>query len=235
MVYNFQKKMHSSAFQIFILLFFVSNKAWAQLSDFSIGLGNLTSYVNKVQIDDSGNKSTFEFHPYLTSYLKIDLPIENFGLFPQFGILFPEHGKDKEISKIHYFLLGDIGYTIHKFLLRAGAGFYMTRISSSGGNQSLPNGNGTTAFYMPENSTTSRNLIANLGFHFLLHPNFSINTHLFGFNLNDSADRAFSYAFALNYHFDDLIKKLKSLKEGKNDNDPQNNPSQQFIPEPKKN
>ena len=206
-------------FYTFLTLFslIISHNAHARLSDFSVGLGNLTQYIKRVQEDEAGDLNSFDSNLFLTTTAKLDLPWKKFGFYPQFGFLFPEKGRDPLIKKWHYYIIGDLGFNIHKFQIRAGVGLYMTRISGSGGTQDLPNGSSTTSFFMPAKSTTSRNLIANIGAHFLIHRLWSGSLELHAFNLEDSTDRAFSYSFAFHYHFGDIFKRLRRNKGESNE------------------
>lgn len=200
-------------YSLFILFaIFFGNLAHARLSDLSVGIGSSAQYVKRVQIDETGKLNNFDSNLFLTTSVKLDLPWKRFAIYPQLGFLFPEKGRDPLIKKWHYYLISDLGFQIHRFVIRAGVGLYMTRISGSGGTQDLPNGSSTTSFFMPSKSTTARNLIANVGAHFLIHRLWSGSLAVHAFNLEDSTDRAFSYSFAFHYHFGDIFKRLRSKK-----------------------
>lgn len=195
--------------------------------DFSFGIGTQTQFVGQVEKDvdtEEFNRTSkvkesthkFQFNPYLTAAAKISLT-DRFSFYPEFGVLIPDSTRDPLISKMSYFFLGSLGFEIQDWVLRAGLGLSMTRISGKGGTQVLDNGNGQTSFPMPEGSATSRNVTLNLGTEYFLHQNISARLETSVYNLINSRNRAFTYQLAFYYHFHDLFrsKKKSSLKKEK--------------------
>ena len=83
----------------------------------------------------------------------------------------------------------------------AGAGFFISRVSGSGGTQDLNNGSTTVSFPMPESTVYSRNFIINIGIGVEINPTWSADLHTYIFNIVTSEDRAYSVAINGTYHF----------------------------------
>ncbi len=197
-------------YQIFALIFAIS---WTNLyaaegfTDFSLGLGNLTQFVQDIQTKDDGEDlNTWDTNLYLEVNFKIvSDKFPNWALYPQFGILFPQHGRDENIRKNAAFGIGNLAYHYKKFSFRLGTGFFFTRISSKGGTIRLNNGNGYDDFHLPEEASVARNLITVLGVQYQMHRLWSAKAELIGYNLEDSDDRAVSYTLSAHYHFGDIF------------------------------
>lgn len=225
-----QSAMNSKSF-LFALLLWIPIKSFGfgYPSDFTVGVGNITQFVGKVQTDTAGGTNGFEFSPYLNFGLELPLPFFKLSILPQLGLLIPKDGRDKRINKFEYFIIGDIGRHFSDFLIRLGAGLFMTNINSDGGTQELQNGNTTTAFYMPSRSYTARNLILDLGVEYMPHKKWSVRTEALVFNAEDSLDRAFSYTISFHYHFSDIFdglfkKEVPSPKTKEPSNEPKESP-----------
>lgn len=188
--------------------------AFSVIDDVSFGIGTQTQAVGKVQTDEAGSTNKFEFNPYLTAAAEVSIT-DNFSFYPEFGILIPDSTRDPLISKMTYFFLGSLGFEIRDWVIRAGLGLSMTRISGDGGTQVLDNGNGQTSFPMPEGSATSRNVILNLGTEYFIHQDWSSRLETSVYNPANSRNRSFTYQIAFYYHFHDLL----GLKKTKNKTD----------------
>jgi hypothetical protein len=95
----------------------------------------------------------------------------------------------------------DLGYQIEQFTFRAGTGLSFTYITSSGGNQSLRNGEKTESFPMPDGASTTRNVVANLGVQGLFAQNWLGQLEAMIFNPGSSFNRSVSYFLGIQYQF----------------------------------
>jgi hypothetical protein len=188
--------------------------AHSMIEDVTFGIGTQTQFVGKVQSDEVGSTNKFEFNPYLTAAAEVSLT-DNFSFYPEFGVLIPDSTRDPLVSKMTYFFLGSFGYELRDWVVRAGLGLSMTRISGDGGTQVLDNGNGQTSFPMPEGSATSRNVILNLGTEYFIHQDWSARVESSVYNPINSRNRAFTYQLAFYYHFHDLLGLKKSKPQEK--------------------
>ncbi len=183
---------------LFLLMVPFSKVAYSYDTIFSIG--NICEFIGKIQTDDSGSTNVCSFNPYLSSTVDFTL-YKNVILAPEFGITFPQNGRDSNISKMNIVAIVNSKYTFSMLHLFFGAGFYFTRLSSSGGEEILNNGNSTTSFPLPDSAIYTRNFIFNLGARFPINPKWSLDAHSFIFNLYNFEERSFSAVFNLNYHF----------------------------------
>jgi hypothetical protein len=199
--------MRNALLILSVLLY--STVTLSAIEDVSFGIGTQTEFVGKVQSDESGSTNKFEFNPYLSAAAEVSFS-EKLSFCPEFGLLIPDSTRDPLISKMTYFFLGSLGYEIRDWVLRAGLGLSMTRISGKGGTQVLDNGSGQTSFPMPEGSATSRNVILNLGTDYFLHPDWSARIETSVYNPINSRNRSFTYQLAVHYHFHDILGLNKS-------------------------
>lgn len=192
----------------------ICSSSYASIDDVALGVGTQTQFVGKVQTNESGSTNKFEFNPYVSATAEFSLT-ERFSVFPEFGLLIPDSTRDSQISKMTFFVLGVAGYEINDWVLRAGLGLQMTRISGDGGVQVLDNGNGQTSFPMPQGSATSRNVITNLGVEYFFHSDWSARIDSTIYNPFNGRNRAFGYQLAVHYHFHDLLgaKKKTAVKQ----------------------
>ena len=193
------------AISLFIFSSALSAKIKAE--GLSLGIGNLTQFVQDIQTKNNGE----ELNIWDTNlYLEVNLDLKsdkypNWGLYPQFGLLFPQSGRHEKINKLSLFTLINLGYLWKDFTFRLGTGFFFTRISSDGGTENLNNGGEISTFYLPEKTSTARNLITNLGIEYRLHRLWSTRVEFIGYNLEDSDDRALSYTVSFHYHFGNIF------------------------------
>ena len=168
--------------------------------DATLSLGNLCEYIGKIQTDDSGSTNFCGFNPYLAASIDFTLPYQII-LSPELGFSFPKSGRDSHISKNSFIALTNAKYKFSMFQAIAGAGFFISRVSGSGGTQDLNNGSTTVSFPMPESTVYSRNFIINIGIGVEINPTWSADLHTYIFNIVTSEDRAYSVAINGTYHF----------------------------------
>lgn len=193
------KILKYSTLSLCLLLCFVYLKT-AKAYDITLSLGNLCEYIGKIQTNEKGSTNVCSFNPYLAS--SFDYPInDQFILAPEVGFTLPKQGRDETIKKMSLFALANAKYRFSMFHFIGGAGFFFTRLSGSGGMQSLNNGNTTTSYPIPDATIYSRNFIINLGLGGQFNQEWSADLHTYVFNILTKEDRAFSVAINGTYHF----------------------------------
>jgi hypothetical protein len=168
----------------------------------SLGVGNLTRHIGKIQTTAAGEKNSFfEFNPYVNMELKFKFT-ESWITFSEFALFFPKTGTDEKVSRLAYFLNLGGAYRLSNFHFRASLGLFWERISTEDGSQNLNNGTGFTEFPMPSESSTTQNIISNWGIEYYFDPAYSFRAEASIFNLTNSLNRTFSYALIGVMHFD---------------------------------
>ena len=192
---------------ILISLLLVSVQAKDSLfsvKDFYAGAGTITQFVGRIQQDESGETTSFDFNPYLSIGTEFGL-YEDFSFAPEFAFSFPSSGRDPRISKMSYWTQLFGVYTYEEFKIKFGPGLIMNRVSSDGGTQTLKNGTGTSDFPMPSGSSTSRNLTLNTALEWEFIKSVSARFEGWVVNVSDSESRSFSYTLSAYYHFGDTL------------------------------
>lgn len=175
-----------------------SSRAFAY--DATLSVGNLCEYIGKIQTDDKGSTNVCEFNPYLAG--GVDFALSNqFILSPEVSLSIPKSGRDTNISKMNIVLLANSKYKVSSVHFILGAGLFFTRISGSGGTETLNNGNGSVSYPIPDGIMYTRNFIVNLGLGLDFNKDWSADLHTYIFNLTKKEDRAISLAFNGTYHF----------------------------------
>ena len=199
-----KKKIYLYAI-LFIEFLLIPSTSWSKNFDFYLGVGNLSQFSNKIQIDDQGKTSFLSFKP--TFHAGIDYEIfSNISLIPELILTLPEKGRDPNISKWQYFALMSGGYKLSNWMFRFGFGFAMQRLSADGGTESLNNGTSTTSFPLPETSSVSQNFVTLLGVQYEFLQNWSARVEAMVYNAEDGEDRAVSHTLTVIYHFGDLFQ-----------------------------
>lgn len=194
----------------FVLFLFCSALQADIVEDLSLGLGNWTKYVGRVQKDAKANHRAIDFLPYFSvSAQKQLLFLDEEGHFlflPELGITFPYHGRDKWVDKLSFFAFAGLGYQYQDFVFFVAPGMAYTMIQLDGGTATLNNGVTTTAFPLVRGTSTASNFVVNLGVEYRLNPievlnKFSFKTQVSLYNLTDSDSRTWAYFLSLHYHF----------------------------------
>ncbi len=181
-----------------------SRPSFIGVRSFSLGVGNLSRFDGKIQVDEDGNTNSMEFLPFISTSFYYDLH-PRWSVNPEFIIAVPEKGRDRKIKKNQFYLLGHMAYRIlDQTQLRLGAGLSFYRISSDGGTQRLRNGPDYVDFPMPEISNVATNFIITPSVEHLvlvMEQPISFKFQGYIYNLLESEARAFAYTFSAHYHF----------------------------------
>lgn len=186
------------------LVTFFSSSSWgAMIDNATLGFGSLTNFVGKVQTNKQGDTRKFEFSPYINGTLRWFF-YDKFSFIPEIGCGFPESGEDERISRFHYETLLHLGYSYNDLTFTLGAGLSFTRLTSDGSEVTLDNGLGTSTFYMPEATGTSRNFVQTLGVDYNIYQGWGAQGKMIFYNITDEKKKAWSYFLGVNYFFGPL-------------------------------
>tara|TARA_R110002072_G_scaffold276051_1_gene437456 strand:- start:202415 stop:203014 length:600 start_codon:yes stop_codon:yes gene_type:complete len=196
--------MFNRLFISIILLFSISvSSSW---DDLNLSLGVIDPFVNKVQTSAAGDTNKLDYKPLLEVSGQYSIN-EDWKILPSFGFVVPGDNdtRDDNITKLSYYLLGNLAYEIRDFSIRAGTGMYITYISGKGGTESLPNGLGVDSFPIPDESVNTRNVVLTLGGTYHFHKDVSAKLETMLFNLHTSRNKAVTYTLVATYHFHDSL------------------------------
>lgn len=191
-----------------MLLFFVqkiigAESKYPSLSKISLSVGNLTRFVGQIQKNENGDKQYFDFNPYFAAMYPIPFA-PSFTMYAQTGFVFPMKAKDEANSRKEiYFIGADAAYFFKNFLIKLGAGTFISRVGGDGGTEALPNGPGgqTTNFFLPAEKRTAINFSWDVGLEYFITKHITLNAILYLDTIADSDSRTASYLFGINYHF----------------------------------
>lgn len=193
--------------QLMLILSFPAktySQVWEKLSPeaYSFGAGVFTPYPNQVQIDENANKALFNIHPLVS--IAGDKRISDSWIFtPQLGITVPKSARDGDNITVWTFYTNFLlRYTkIKRLNLHYGLGWLNTRISGSGGTQSLSNGTATDAFPLPNGSSMAYNLINIFGASYEIRKNWYLTLETFLYNLTDDQSRTTAFTLQIQKSF----------------------------------
>lgn len=189
---------------LIFILFSLCRPVFAELKDVSLGLGLFDQYVGKVQTNRGGETNKLDYQIFLAADGEYALN-PKFSLIPRINLVKPGHTRDNTTKKFVWWVSGEVGFNHGDFLFHTGLGLMMTYISSQGGTVALPNGTGTDNFFLPDGSSTARNVIYLLGVDYFVTKEWSVRPQLQVINPFNSRNRAYSYTLAVSYHFYDNL------------------------------
>ena len=187
-----------------LLLCLYHPHAWSYPSDLLVSVGNLCEFIGVYQTNESGDKNTCSFLPYFSSSLDIVLD-KDWAVSPELSFTLPHSGRDKNVSILNIATLINAKYKTQYLNLIFGTGFYFTRISGPGGEETLNNGNSTDSFPLPQSAVYSRNFILHLSLGHDFNTEWSTELYSYVFNSFTTMDRSLSAGAKVTYHFGDLL------------------------------
>lgn len=177
--------------------------------DLSLSAGNWYDYVGGVQTDKNGSTKQLydlEFTPYIAISADYQLS-SKWAIIPEIGYVIRREAGESKITKDLYFIRSDVAYLLSdNWRLRAGVSAMFLSIASSGGEETLKNGNSTETYYRPEERSTSINATFDLGAEYKV-GNMSGRFHTYIFSPSDELKRKYTCSLSFNYHipFEDLL------------------------------
>lgn len=197
---TFKKKAGALCFFLIIFIIFgllVSLKAHSSLT-----IGTLNPPLNKIQVDDEGNSSSFEFDPFIGLQ-------QNFGTLPfwlnhpfvlEAGFVYHQVDVSEEYNKFSLYLLYEFSWNLMRNInILYGAGNFVTWITGAGGTITRNNGLTTTTFYKPMGNSFSFNTSTNLGLELKTTSKLSFLGKALLFDIMNSKKRTIRYTVSLNY------------------------------------
>jgi hypothetical protein len=162
----------------------------------NLQLGTWMENYQQVQGTQSGDKNGFEFTPYIG--LGLEYKIKPQYLFiPEVGYIIQR--TSEEVKKNQFFIRADFAYLPTDWLrLKAGTSLMILMVSGDGGEDTLPNGNSTEVYYIPEERRTAYNQTLDFGVE-IFKDNMSARFQSFVYAWNESDERLISYALSYNY------------------------------------
>ena len=187
---------------VFFMTSLVTNQTNAQIynipGEFSLGIGNMTKYVGKVQKDLDGGRNYFDFNPFLRANYRTDFYWDK-KLILELGLTIPQEGADEAVTVTNLWLQALLEHMINNFRLQAGLGLFFTYTKMDGQAQTLGNGLSTQTYNTPEDLQTAVNNIIVIGSDYLMNEDIFFNAQISAFNIEDGDERAFSYGLSINY------------------------------------
>jgi hypothetical protein len=181
---------------LFILL--IASQAYSSaFESFSIGLGQYYEMPNQTEKSES---EVFQFSPMLTSQMHYQWQ-EQLVLSPELSWVIYDPSENSS-SNQNIFLLGiNLDYhVIEDLVLSLGSILNINSTSGDGTEEVLPNGDGQTEYFAPNQRQNSYQLNLALGLKYLFHP-YSIATRIYSYKLFNSDKREYSVAVVFNKNF----------------------------------
>ena len=188
---------------IILISFSSFAKVKVEIHDTYIGLGGFTQFFNDIQIDQYGGKNKVKFTPFINLGF-IWAPNDTISFNPEIGITLFDESRDEYTTRSHAYINSSVGYKLKMFHPFIGVGFFMTNISGDGGVETLDNGNSSTDFPLPAESSRSYNFSTIIGLEIFASENFSIKTQAFLFNLFEKLSANEAFLINVAYHWDPL-------------------------------
>ncbi|MFT6631022.1 MAG: hypothetical protein ACJAS4_000968 [Bacteriovoracaceae bacterium] len=183
-----------------LILSFNGNNAFAfglkSFDKLNLQIGTWMENYQQVQGTQDGDKNGFQFAPYIGVGLEYKLKPQ-YLLTPEIGYIIQR--TSDEIKKNQFFLRADFAYLPNDWLrLKVGSSLMILMISGDGGEDTLPNGNSTETYYIPEERRTAYNQTLDFGLE-VFNDNMSARFQSFIYAWNESEERLISYALSYNY------------------------------------
>ncbi len=187
--------------KIIISILLITSLKLSAANGLWIGAGTVTHNFLSAQTGKTDGKKTIDLYPTVLIGGLLPGFFSGISLAPGIGYAKSLNSKDKT-SKNEIILQYHLAQNIFNGVqIRYGFSTFITKISGDGGTTELNNGNSTSTFYVPENSSTSYTSSLDLGGEaFMLHSTslrlqFSITKFL------SSEQRKVSNLVTVNYYF----------------------------------
>jgi hypothetical protein len=190
-----------AAFLLPLLIQNIQAEKFGTINNIHIGAGSFSEFMGEVQTTVEGEKNSYEFKPYLV-FGADGVIYKDLSFIPELVLTIPESGRDEHTSRFTFMTLASLGYHFHDFLFKLGTGFTFTRFSSDGGTETLNNGTSTDDFFLPEESSYTRNMLLTVGLQYFAFEEWSIQASGLLYNLTDSESSVWSSLISINYHID---------------------------------
>lgn len=197
---TFKKKTGTLFFSLITFIvfsFLISFRAYSALT-----IGTLNPPLKKIQVDDDGNSSSFEFDPFVGLQHNFGtLPFWlNHSFVPEAGFVYHQVDVSEEYNKFSLYLLYEFSWNLMRNVnILYGAGNFVTWITGTGGTITRNNGSSTSTFYKPMGNSFSFNTSTNLGLELQTSSKLSFLGKALLFDVLNSKKRTIRYTVSLNY------------------------------------
>lgn len=189
-----------------IIVFFICaitlNSSYAY--DLSLGVGNISSHIGKIQIDSDATRNGLSFRPYIRTALDFNID-SNILISPELAFNLPKSSEDPYTKNMDIYAMLNGKYIYSDFQFILGGGLALHRIWGTSDTETLNNGLGTTSFPLPDHAVYSRNFILNLGVTYNFYTKYYFEAATQVYNLTTKEDRSFSLTMNVNYHFGEIF------------------------------
>ena len=183
-----------------VSIWLMTTQAMAEYKDFSVGFGLINEHVGLFRKDLAGNRNKFDFRALVEAQWFLEYG--SWVVLPRVGMQFPDSTEQETITKYAGYIGVGVGrYVAPGVLLQLGSSYYLTYFTTDGGTSTLPNGDSTADFPLPESSSLARNVTTDIAAEFYLSKEFSLKTQLMVFNPLTSINRSFTYSLMIHYYF----------------------------------
>jgi hypothetical protein len=164
----------------------------------TLTMGNWFENFKEVQTDSNGSTDNYKIAPYFS--LSMDYKYNtDFTIIPELGWVITRKAGDSKIKKNLFFTKIDLAYYVKdNFRLRAGTSLMILNISGSGGEKTLPNGDGQDTYYLPSENRTALNQTLDFGIEYIIER-FSIRGSSYMYAFIDSKERMTTYSTSISY------------------------------------
>lgn len=189
-----------------LLIFLIPQIAWAEFSlkkfkSISLSFGNWMEYSGAVQTSKNSDDLDLNFTPYFSAAIEYAINDDS-SFIPEIGYIVQRKAGDDKITKDLFFLRTDYSYKYNEWLrFRAGTSFMVLSISSNGGSEKLPNGNGDETYYLPSERRTAINQTLDLGVETIFEKNYAIRLQTYIYSPFISEERILTYSLSVSYLF----------------------------------
>lgn len=178
-----------------------ANRNLNVIHQFYLGLDTYARSISKTTSVESGTKdllSPFQF-PFLFGYT-YKLSSESRLMAEIDYTLFPKKGADGGTEENHLFVRLPYAQNFESSNIewKAGIVFHQTALKGKGGTTILNNGSGTATFYLPDSTSTTNQMLGEIGINFPLRK-ISFQSSLFIEAPFDSKARNLSFLFGISY------------------------------------
>jgi hypothetical protein len=174
--------------------------AFAFFKNVTIGAGTFTEHTAKIYDNLAGDKNTFELNPYIRLTGSRDFYFDH-DLTLEISSSLPYSSRDSDVSKINYWTLAKLTKNIEDWSFHYGGGFYFTRMSMDGKEQTSTNAGVSQVFQTPEGAVYTTNNVLCLGLDYHLSKDYFFNLQSIVLNVEDSLERSFNYSLSFNYNY----------------------------------
>lgn len=169
---------------------------WKKFQTLNLQFGTWLENYQQIQGTRAGAKNGFEFVPYLALGSDYHWK-QKFMLSPEIGYVLQRNSE--AIRKNQFFIRGDLSYLPQDWLkLKIGTSLMVLMISGDGGEDTLPNGDSTETYYIPDERRTALNQTLDFGIE-ASKDDYAGRLQTYIYAWNESEERMITYTLSFIY------------------------------------